>query len=68
VFPTALMVEPRTTIRIDATNLITDQPTDVFFTFHGVGSYTAGENPWKELQIDQPAKSMPVHGYAIGAR
>ena len=60
--PTALMVEPRTTLRVEMTNLITDQPTEVFFTFHGVASFMAAENPWTDLMIDQPAKSMAVHG------
>jgi hypothetical protein len=60
--PTALMVEPRTTLRVELTNLITDQPTEVFFTFHGVASFMAAENPWTDLMIDQPAKSMAVHG------
>lgn len=60
--PTALMVEPRTTFRVDLTNLITNKVVDVFFTFHGVASFMAAENPWTDLMIDQPAKSMAVHG------
>lgn len=59
--PTALMVEPRTSFRVDMTNLITDQPTEVFLTFHGVASFMADANPWTDLMIDQPAKSMAVH-------
>lgn len=60
--PTALMVEPRTTVQVDMTNLITDQPTEVFFTFHGVASFMGEGNPWTDQMVDQPARAMAVHG------
>lgn len=60
--PTALMVEPRTMVQVDMTNLITDQPTEVFFTFHGVASFMGEGNPWTDQMVDQPARAMAVHG------
>jgi hypothetical protein len=60
--PTALMVEPRTTLRVDLTNLITNKVVDVFFTFHGVASFMGEGNPWTDQMVDQPARAMAVHG------
>lgn len=62
VLPSALMVEPRTTLRMQITNLVTDQPTEVWMTFHGVGMFVAEENPWEEMSIDRPAASRPLVG------
>lgn len=44
--PCPLMVEPATIMRVRMTNLITDQPTEVFMTFAGV-AYFQGNGPWQ---------------------
>ncbi len=44
--PCPLMVEPATTMMVRITNLITDQPTEAFITFHGV-AYYQGNGPWQ---------------------
>jgi len=62
ILPTPLLVEPRTTIQINFNNLVTDQPTEVFFTFAGVSSFQASENPWADVLPDQPARSLPTMG------
>jgi hypothetical protein len=62
VLPAPLLVEPVNAIRAQFTNLITDAPTEVFFTFHGVGIFVSDQNPWHEMQFDQPAQSAAVRG------
>jgi len=47
--PIPLMVEPATVMRVRMTNLVTDQPTDVFFSWQGV-AYYQGNGPWQYSQ------------------
>lgn len=59
VFPTGWLCPPNTKIHARFTNLITDQATEIFFTFHGVGCF-GGEIPL--------AASQPVAvGTSVGA-
>lgn len=62
VLPVPLYVEPVQSIRAEFTNLITDAPTEVFFTFHGVGLYVSEQNPWQEVRVYQPAQAPVWHG------
>jgi len=55
---TGWMVEPNTTIRVRFTNLITDQPTEIFWTFKGVASLTA-VNPF-EVAKPELAYATPL--------
>jgi len=49
VLPTALMVDPITAIDVTFFNLVTDQPTEVWFTFFGTGIFVADTNPWESF-------------------
>lgn len=61
VLPTALMVEPFTNIQIDFFNLVTDQPTEVFWTFFGTGLYVSDQNPWANMDfIEAPEGAVSV--------
>ena len=62
VLPAPLLVEPVNAIRAQFTNLITDQPTEVFFCFHGVGIFASDQNPWHAQQFDQPAQGHAAFG------
>ncbi len=52
--PTPICMDPRTQLRVRFTNLITDQPTEVFFTFHGVAGYVG-----PEIMSAQPPEIAP---------
>jgi len=62
VLPQPWSIEPVTQIRADFQNLITDQPTEVFMTFHGTGCFVANQNPWENQRVDNPAVTMPTYG------
>jgi hypothetical protein len=62
VLPTALMIEPATNLQVDFVNLITDAPTEVFFTFHGVACYVSDENPWASVSFDEAIASAAAAG------
>ena len=62
VLPQPWSIEPVTSIRADFQNLITDQPTEVFLTFCGVGCFVANQNPWEGTRVDQPAVTTPAYG------
>jgi hypothetical protein len=49
VLPTALMVDPITSIDVTFNNLVTDQPTEVWFCFFGTGIFVADTNPWENF-------------------
>lgn len=50
--PVPLTCEPQTQIQVRITNLVTDQPTTVYLTFHGVGVLT-GSN-WRGGALNEP--------------
>jgi hypothetical protein len=62
VLPAPLFLEPDNVMQARFTNLITDQPTEVFFTFHGVSIFVSPQNPWHEMAPDQPGAVMPLIG------
>lgn len=62
VLPTPMLVEPVTAIRAQISSLITNQPIEVFLTFHGVGVYVANANPWEAMRVDRPAVTWPQYG------
>lgn len=55
VLPSALILRPNTKMRAEFTNLITDQPTNVYFTFGGVALYEA-----QIPQANHPALPSPA--------
>lgn len=64
VLPQPWAIEPSTQIRADFQNLITDQPTEVFMTFHGVGDYVASQNPFDRQNVAVPRMSAASYGAA----
>lgn len=62
VLPQPWAIEPATVIRADFQNLVTDQPTEIFFTFHGVGCFVADQNPLKDSRVALPAVTPAVYG------
>lgn len=62
VLPAPLFVEPVNRIRARVRNLIMDQPTEVFLTFHGVAIFVSDQNPWLNQTVDKPATQLYYHG------
>lgn len=49
--PVPLLLEPATLMRVRITNLVTDAPTNVFLTFHGLVYYSAGAGLMREDNV-----------------
>ena len=61
ILPSPILMEPNVQMRVQMTNLITDQPTEVFLTFHGVACYT-GEGLWAFGPQTRPPLNMQPAG------
>ena len=59
---TPICMDPATILRIRITNLITDQPTEIYLTFNGVAAYVGAE----QMSV-RPPEIAPPGAFYIGS-